>query len=69
MSASAGFLICWAPHAVFSIYAAFFNTSTMSPLAASVPSFFAKMSLFVPAILTLVFKNEKELIPTNKTAM
>ena len=52
-----GFLICWSPYAVVSLYRVF-GTNIVSPMMATLPAFFAKFSLAWPSLITLVLNKE-----------
>jgi hypothetical protein len=48
-----GILVSWTPYAFVSLYRAFINGNEVSPLAATIPFLFAKLSLAWPAIFCL----------------
>ena len=49
-----GFVFCWTPYAIVCLYRAFLNEVNISPLAATLPAFFAKSSLAWPALFSLM---------------
>jgi hypothetical protein len=46
--------LSWTPYAIVSLYRAFINGNEVSPLAATIPALFAKLSLAWPAIFCLI---------------
>lgn len=52
-----GFVVSWTPYAIACLYVAFFNT-TLPPLVATIPAFFAKASLLWPSLLNILTNND-----------
>ena len=50
----ASFVVVWTPYAIVSFYAAFGKRQSIPPLAATIPSVFAKASLFLSPIVYVI---------------
>jgi hypothetical protein len=53
-----GFLLTWTPYAIVCLYVAFINHDGVPPLVASVPAFFAKLSLIWPSFFNIIANRE-----------